>query len=153
MPDVLLKYNGRLHYIHALASRAVVHIHAAWHSVRDAPRCEQGSQQARSGRCSQLRVRLRQLRLKVVALALELLVLGLESLERIDGQAGGALMRGEAALLEHTELPPIKFAARGVELRAGVRVAQLVPSASAKRIEALELSDGSRIEADEVLSI
>jgi len=27
-----------------------------------------------------------------------------------------------------------------------------VPSASAKRIEALELSDGSRIEADEVLS-
>jgi len=33
-----------------------------------------------------------------------------------------------------------------------VRVAQLVPSASAKRIEALELSDGSRIEADEVLS-
>ena len=75
------KYNGRLHYIHALASRAVVHIHAAWHSVRDAPRCEQGSQQARSGRCSQLRVRLRQLRLKVVALALELLVLSLQSLD------------------------------------------------------------------------
>jgi hypothetical protein len=45
-----------------------------------------------------------------------------------------------------------QLAARGVELRAGVRVAQLVPSASAKRIEALELSDGSRIEADEVLS-
>jgi len=44
-----------------------------------------------------------------------------------------------------------QMAERGVELRAGARVAELVPAASGKAIEEIVLSDGSRLEVDEVV--